>query len=569
MTFFKILGRLRPDTHLPDFDSGHEQHEYVKTLGKGGQGYVGLYYRPDAQGDDDDHVAVKFPINRPTDDFGREVGMLSQVDTRHIVKHEKVAPVIFSDGDRAVGMFTEFCDGGALGDKFGKDRMSTAQAASHMAQTTLGLRDSGFVHGDIKPDNILIKENVTKVGDWGSAHPPGYHIKGFIGGTYGYHSPECVQCPPLDEKRDVYAVAASGYEMVSGERWRKLPRKDMNDFEVQHAILTDDRKRSVNDPTFDTILDHATRPKPSQRSSSLDLLADLSIYPEARAHYSNQDRLDIAKHLVERSQSYPERNPDLDQAAAAGLLQEWSGGKGLKQQLGQLARGPEAREDSQQVVTRVLPEQLSPATQYRGVFVSIQETRFKDLDSDRIAQEANAWKTAAEQGEFSQKQLGYIRNIKERCQHAEPLSGDLPQRVAADLTDAQRTKELRPGEAFVRVDHKDGTWEQGVGEGVAGGIVKHGAWAKFTAHDKLAQVAHHDHSGRLHGEVLDLAPDGSLAQRTDYDHGLRHGTSYSYDVAGRALSRREYQDGVEVGGLEKNQSDMETPTTRNVRQRAR
>jgi hypothetical protein len=75
------------------------------------------------------------------------------------------------------------------------------------------LHAEGYVHGDIKPANILIKDGVAKVGDFGLAAKPGRAES--IAGTPGYIAPE-VAVGIRSASGDVFALAATAWACLFG-----------------------------------------------------------------------------------------------------------------------------------------------------------------------------------------------------------------------------------------------------------------------------------------------------------------------------------------------------------------
>jgi predicted Ser/Thr protein kinase len=93
-------------------------------------------------------------------------------------------------------------------------RIATALAAAHKA---------GIIHRDIKPANVLIsKDGQVKVLDFGLARnvESGQSISstGQIVGTPHYMAPEQAQGQKVDARTDIYALGATFYHLVTGQR---------------------------------------------------------------------------------------------------------------------------------------------------------------------------------------------------------------------------------------------------------------------------------------------------------------------------------------------------------------
>jgi len=108
------------------------------------------------------------------------------------------------------------------------------------AQGLQALHQHGFVHCDLKPNNILVdSENKVKVIDLGQACAVGT-VKKRIQGTPDFISPEQVKREPVTVPTDVYNLGATFYNILSG---KKLPtlftlKKSQNSFLLADAIPT-------------------------------------------------------------------------------------------------------------------------------------------------------------------------------------------------------------------------------------------------------------------------------------------------------------------------------------------
>lgn len=88
-----------------------------------------------------------------------------------------------------------------------------------VARGLAALHETGQVHSDIKPTNIMVgTKGIVKIIDFGQSCPIG-HKKERIQGTPDYIAPEQVRRLQLDERTDVYNLGATMYWVLTSENY--------------------------------------------------------------------------------------------------------------------------------------------------------------------------------------------------------------------------------------------------------------------------------------------------------------------------------------------------------------
>lgn len=140
------------------------------------------------------------------------------------LSHSNIVPVfdVGSHGGRFY-ISMELLKGGKLDEKMQRG-LPAAEAIRIACGVAAGLDyagSKGFVHRDIKPDNIMFRDDGTPVIlDFGIAKQKDGDSKmtktGTIVGTTGYMSPEQAMGQELDERSDIYSLGIMLYELLTG-----------------------------------------------------------------------------------------------------------------------------------------------------------------------------------------------------------------------------------------------------------------------------------------------------------------------------------------------------------------
>ena len=138
------------------------------------------------------------------------------------------------------GLVMELFDGTPMDQRPPEKLQDQVAVFAETAHALHALHQMGYVHCDLKPNNILISPTGTvKVIDFGQTCKTGT-VKERIQGTPDYISPEQVKCDPVTARTDVFNFGATMYWCLTGQ---KIPtlftiKRDENSFLVDSKIQT-------------------------------------------------------------------------------------------------------------------------------------------------------------------------------------------------------------------------------------------------------------------------------------------------------------------------------------------
>src|SRR5256886_4193768 len=199
----------------------------VRELGRGGMATV--YLATDVKLGRRVAIKVLPPATRAylgSGRFQREVLFAAQLSHPHIV------PLFEADeADGLLFYVMEYVEGESLHDRLARDGPLAVEDAirisAEVGDALEYAHESGVIHRDIKPGNILLSRGHAMVSDFGiakvlleSGTATGGAITGtgMTVGTAEYMSPEQASGEKrIDARSDVYALAAVLYEMLAGE----------------------------------------------------------------------------------------------------------------------------------------------------------------------------------------------------------------------------------------------------------------------------------------------------------------------------------------------------------------
>lgn len=161
------------------------------------------------------------------------------------ISHEHVIPIFAVDEQQGVPFFAmEYVAGGTLEARLRKQGtlnvLSIVRISLQTARALAAAHDSGLVHRDIKPGNILLDQGTdrVRVADFGLArvsNDVSFTRSGIIAGTPQFMSPEQVRGEACDARSDLFSLGSMMYAMCTGH----APFRAETVYGAMHRIVHD------------------------------------------------------------------------------------------------------------------------------------------------------------------------------------------------------------------------------------------------------------------------------------------------------------------------------------------
>ena len=160
--------------------------------------------------------------SRRTDETAHVESLLQEARAQARVNHANVVHIYFvSRDENNPYLAMELVPGDTLSDRIGDRGLAYDQVVGIGLQVAQALQESakfGIVHGDIKPSNILLHDDLAKLSDFGLAHRISGNDTGSgrIVGTPNYMAPETCRGQPQSSQADMYSFGVMLFEMTFG-----------------------------------------------------------------------------------------------------------------------------------------------------------------------------------------------------------------------------------------------------------------------------------------------------------------------------------------------------------------
>jgi len=276
------LARLAGEREAEDAGAapGSTVGPYVieRLLGKGGMGAVYLARRQG--GEPSPPVALKVMLPRMVVDEGAQEIFIREIEVTRALRHPNIVGLL--DVGRHQGRFyfaLEYCAGGSaeqlrrrLGGRV--PLPSTLHLAVGALEGLAAAHEAGFVHRDIKPDNVLLGEDgAARLADFGLAKSfqqaglSGLTATGAVAGTFEFMPRE--QLTSYRQARpstDVWSMAATIYYLLTGQYARDFAARSDPLAVILRGGVVPLRQRDPSVPDdLATVIDRALDDEPSRR----------------------------------------------------------------------------------------------------------------------------------------------------------------------------------------------------------------------------------------------------------------------------------------------------------------
>jgi serine/threonine protein kinase len=161
-------------------------------------------------------VAIK--VARPSAEPGAGTSLLTEGQILAGLTHPNLLRLYEVHPEPVPALVLELLTGPSVADVFDlRGRLRYAEVVQMGRQVAAGvgyLHRSGWLHGDLKPANVIAGADRVTVIDLGLARPPGRYDRPF--GTQWYLAPEQAERQPVGEATDVWGLGLLLLESASG-----------------------------------------------------------------------------------------------------------------------------------------------------------------------------------------------------------------------------------------------------------------------------------------------------------------------------------------------------------------
>ena len=223
---------------------------------------------------------------------------------------------------RGAILFMEYVNGISMADReFRFTLDSLLGLLKQVAQGLHAMHVAGYVHADLKPNNIMVTADLTvKLIDLGQSSRI-REAKPRIQGTIDYMAPEQAQRGMLDQRTDVFGLGAALHRVVTG---KPVPTEMNQTVSMHSQSLVGKRRDEIQRPSMEELplsvsrlIADCCKPNPADRIA--DMPALIERIDLARTVMSRQGIVDPTAAMFETDENDQDGEPDLSDVISADL----------------------------------------------------------------------------------------------------------------------------------------------------------------------------------------------------------------------------------------------------------
>lgn len=253
-----------------------EGFSIIKRLGTGARSVI--YLATDEE--NKRQVALKRAIlerpedSRIFDQIEAEYKVAKAIDHHYIRKCYQLIKIRSFLTVKEVLLAMELFDGQTLEDSPGMSLIDVLLVFRMVADGLHAMHQQGYIHCDIKPNNILVSPNGSiKIIDLGQSCRTGT-TKTRIQGTPDYIAPEQVRREPLDQRTDIFNLGATMYWALTGKNVPTLiPKKnEALGFELPKPVRTPNELQGAIPLGISNLVMDCVKNHPSERPADMNVV---------------------------------------------------------------------------------------------------------------------------------------------------------------------------------------------------------------------------------------------------------------------------------------------------------
>ena len=204
-------------------------YRVVRAIWSGTRSHIYLVEDPSGR-----RFALKAPSETVAEDAVYLDGFIREEWIGQRIDHPGVMKILPRPDSRFLYLVAEHIEGRSLR-QWMLDNPQPAlddvrRLAGEIAKALRAFQRLQIVHGDLKPENVMIdRDGNARIVDFGAAQVQGFVEQGNAVqaahpvGSVGYVAPECLSGQPATHGADIYALGVLAYEMLAGALPRKPP----------------------------------------------------------------------------------------------------------------------------------------------------------------------------------------------------------------------------------------------------------------------------------------------------------------------------------------------------------